>query len=214
LYGFTEVYDYVDGKVDWMAFGLPVEGDDGPFLGDQVASVATCAVTQTVAAARRELSGAGDDAVVIVEADGLAVGEVDAEALDGQPDDTVLLEVLRPVPSTVRPSVTVASVAEGGGGGPLVTDSDGRLLGRATVEPAHDHEGHDHEGHDHEGSVDLEGYEEELTAVLAAVEEHFGEEEPSAEELRAFLHERLVTEGRSVEEADRLLEDMGVGEPE
>ncbi len=224
------MYDYVDGKVDWMAFGLPVEGEDGPFLGDQLAPVVTCAVTQTVADARRELSGADDDAVVIVEADGLAVGEVDEEALAGQPDDTVLLEVLRPVPSTVRPSVTVASVAEGGGGGPLVTDSDGRLLGRATLEPAHDHEGDDHggddhggddhgaddhEGHDHgEPSVDLEGYEAELTAVLAAVEERFGEEEPSAEELRSFLRERLVAEGRSVEEADRFLEDQGVGEPE
>ena len=213
------MYDYVDGKVDWMAFGLPVEGEDGPFLGDQLAPVATCAVTQTVADARRGLSGAGDDAVVIVEADGLAVGEVDAKALDGQPDDTALLEVLRPVPSTVRPSVTVASVAEGGGGSPLVTDSDGRLLGRATVDAAHDHEGCDHEGHDHEGhdhdepSADLEGYEAELSSVLTAVEERFGEEEPSAEELRAFLHERLVAEGRSAEEADRLLEDLDVGGP-
>ena len=207
------MYDYVDGKVDWMAFGLPVEGEDGPFLGDQVAPVATCAVTQTVADARRELSGAGDEAVVIVEADGLAVGEVDENALAGQPDATVLLEVLRPVPSTVRPSVTVASVADGGGGGPLVTDSDGRLLGRATVEAAHDHEGHDHEGHDHEGSVDLEGYEGELNAVLAAAEERFGQEEPPAEELRAFLHERLVAEGRSAEEADRFLDGLQVGDP-
>ena len=210
------MYDYVDGKVDWMAFGLPVEGEDGPFLGDQVTPVATCAVTHTVADARRELSGAGDDGLVIVQAEGLAVGEVDAEALEGRPDDTALLEVLRPVPSTVRPSVTVASVAEGGGGSPLVTDSDGRLLGRATVEAAHDHEGcdhegHDHDGHDHEGSVDLEGYEAELSSVLAAVEERFGEEEPSAEELRAFLHERLVAEGRSAEDADRLLEDLDVG---
>ncbi len=204
------MYDYVDGKVDWMAFGLPVEGEDGPFLGDQLAPVATCAVTQTVADARRELSGADDDGVVIVEADGLAVGEVDAKALDGQPDDTVLLEVLRPVPSTVRPSVTVASVS--GGDGPLVTDSDGRLLGRATVEPAHDHEGHDHEGHDHEGH-DHEGHEAELSSVLAAVEERFGEEEPSAEELRSFLHERLVAEGRSAEEADRFLDGLELGDP-
>ena len=212
------MYDYVDGKVDWMAFGLPVEGEDGPFLGDRVAPVATCAVTQTVADARQKLSSAGDGAVVIVEADGLAVGEVDAEALEGRPEDTALLEVLRPVPSTVRPSVTVASVVEGGGGGPLVTDSDGRLLGRGTVEAAHDHEGcdhegHDHEGHDHEGSVDLEGYEAELTAVLAAAEERFGAEDPSAEELRSFLHERLVAEGRSAEEADRFLEDLDVGDP-
>jgi len=85
---------------------------------------------------------------------------------------------------------------------------------RAQAEPTgHWHEGHDHDGHDHEGSVDLEGYEAELSSVLAAVEERFGEEEPSAEELRAFLHERLVAEGRSAEDADRLLEDLDVGGP-
>jgi hypothetical protein len=30
------VYDYVDGKVDWMAYGQPVEGDEGPFLGAEL----------------------------------------------------------------------------------------------------------------------------------------------------------------------------------
>lgn len=202
------MYDYVDGKVDWMAFGLPVEGDDGPFLSSQVVPVPTCDVGQTVADARRALKAAGDDAVVIVEAEGLAVGDVDGEALAGQPDETVLLEVLRPVPSTVRPSVTVASVA--GGGAPLVTTSDGRLLGRAAIDAAPG----DHEGHDHEGpAFDLDGYESELTAVLTAVEEHFGDAEPSPEELRAFLHERLVAEGRGAEEADQLLDSLAADEP-
>ena len=207
------MYDYVDGKVDWMAFGLPVEGDDGPFLGSQVAPAPTCDVSENVADARQALDAAGDDAVVVVEAEGLAVGEVDREALAGQPDEAVLLEVLRPVPSTVRPSVTVASVA--GGGGTLVTTSDGRLLGRAAVDAAADeHEGHDHEGHDHGGAgFDLDGYESELTEVLAAVEERFGDAEPSPEELRAFLHERLVAEGRSAEEADQLLDSLAADEP-
>ena len=211
------MYDYVDGKVDWMGFGLPVEGDDGPFLGSQVVPVPTCDVGQTVADARRALKVAGDNAVVVVEAEGLAVGDVDGEALAGQPDETVLLEVLRPVPSTVRPSVTVASVS--GGGAPLVTTSDGRLLGRASVDAApgdegHDHEGHDDEGHDHDGpAFDLDGYESELTAVLTAVEEHFGDAEPSPEELRAFLHDRLVAEGRSAEEVDQLLDSLAADEP-
>ena len=202
-----------------MAFGLPVEGEDGPFLGDQVDTVATCEVTGTVADARQALDGSDQDAVVLVGPEGLAVGEVDRAALEGHADEVALLDVFRPVPSTVRPSVTVASVAEGGGGDPLVTTSDGRLLGRAHVEAADgddhdDHEGHDHEGHDHEGaSVDMERYEQEMNAVMKAVEERFGDAEPSAEELRAFLHDRLVAEGRSPEEADEFLEGLDLGEP-
>ena len=212
------MYDYVDGKIDWMSYGLPVEGEDGPFLGSQVAEVATCLVTLTVADARRALDSTEGVEVILVDATGLAVGEVDAEALDGQADDVALLAVLNPVPGTVRPSVTVASVAEAGGGQRLVTTSDGRLLGRATVEAAADkgdpdHEGHDHEGHDHGDSpLDMESYEQEMTEVMKAVADRFGDQEPSADELRRFLKERLVAEGKSAEEAEQFLDGMDLGE--
>jgi len=217
----------VDGKADWMAYGLPVEGDDGPFLGSSVTDVPTCDVGLTVADARAALDTAQADVAVVTAGGGLAVGEVDADALEGHADDVGLLDVLRPVPESVRPSVTVASVSGGGGGERLVTTSDGRLLGRATVdapdqdaeghghedhEDHDDHEGHgheDHEGHDH---LDMERYEAELTEVMTAIGEHFGDREPSAEELRAFLHDRLVAEGRSAEEADRYLDELETGE--
>jgi hypothetical protein len=215
------VYDYVDGKADWMAYDLPVEGDDGPFLGQRLEPVPTCDVALTVADARQAMDTSESDVVVLVHATGLAVGEVEREALEGQADDVRLLEILAPVPSTVRPSVTVASVADAGGGQRLVTTSDGRLLGAASVEVpaatagAPGHEGPGHEGHDHEGTaVDMERYEAELAAVMEAVEERFGDEEPPAEELRALLHDRLVADGRSPEEADRFLDDMEAGEAE
>ena len=218
------MYDYVDGKADWMAYGLPVEGDDGPFLGSRVEAVPTCDVTLGVADARRAMDDAGADVVVLLHAGGLAVGEVDREALEGQGDGVALVDVLTPVPSTVRPSVTVAALAESGGGQRLVTTSDGRLLGAATVEAA-DHEGHDDPGHDDPGhghdepdgegaTVDMERYEAELTSVMQAVEERFGDREPPAEELRAFLRDRLVAEGRSADEADRFLDEMEAGGPE
>jgi CBS domain-containing protein len=207
-----------------MAFGLPVEGDDGPFLGEQLQDAASCDVHQTVADARRLLDGAGEHAGALVLSDGLVVGEVDAEALEGAADDAELLDVMRPVPSTVRPSVTVASLAQGGGGSAVVTDSDGRLLGHAVVDAADDHEGHDcadHEGHDHEGhdhgGHDHEGhdhggedaeYEQELAEVMQALQERFGDNEPSEEQVRAFLRDRLVAEGRSAEEAERVLQEM------
>ena len=149
---------------------------------------------------------------MIVSAGGLAVGEVDHDALEGRAGDADLLDILGPVPTTVRPSVTVASVAAAGGGQRLVTASDGRLLGRATVEEANSgHEGH--EGHQHDASsLGMERYESELTEVMHAVEERFGDREPPPEELRAFLHDRLVAEGWTAEEADRYLDDLEVGE--
>jgi hypothetical protein len=190
------VYDYVDGKVDWMAYGLPVEGADGPFLGDDLMAATTCDVGATVGEARSLL---GDNPVIVV-ADGLAVGEIDAGNLDGHADDEKVLDVMDPVPTTVRPSVTEASAAESGGGRQLVTTSDGRLLGQAFV--------HGHT-HDH---IDEEAFDAELASVMEAVEERFGDREPSEEELRSFLRERLVAEGRSAEDADRFLDELEAGE--
>lgn len=198
------MYDYVDGKSDWMAYGLPVEGADGPFLGDDLSDVPTCDAGATVDDGRRAL---GDgETLVILAGDGLVVGEIEAEALEGLPGDAALLDVMDPVPTTVRPSVTVAALAEGGGGSQLVTTSDGRLLGVATVE-ADEHE-HHHE-HDH---GDMEAFEKELTEVMAAVEERFGDREPTEAELRSFLRDRLVAEGRSAEDADRFLDQLEAGD--
>ena len=203
------MYEYVDGKVDWMAYGLPVEGEDGPFLSDQLTEVPTCDVGGTVGDARKVLAGSGGEDVVVVGEDGLVIGDVDFDALEGVADDVELLEVLRPVPSTVRPSVTVSSLAEAGGGRRLVTTSDGRLLGQVKVEGA---QGAGHEGHDHgEASIDVDRYEDELATVMKAVEERFQDRQPSEDELRAFLRDHLIGEGRSEEEADQLLGEMGKG---
>jgi len=194
----------VDGKVDWMAYGLPVEGEDGPFIGEQASPVATCDVAGRVADARRALEESGGGPLVVVAGDGLAVGEVDAEGLEGHDDDVPLLDVMSPVPSTYRPSVTFDALSEDGGSGRfLVSTPDGRLVGSVTVEHADDHE----QDHDHDHG-DEERFEQELTEVMAAVEERFGDRRPTEEELRALLRERLLAEGRSEEEADRVLDQL------
>ena len=194
------MYDYVDGKSDWMAYGLPVEGDDGPFLGGQLSEVPTCDAGATVEDASAALGDS--ETLVVLGGDGLVVGEIEAEVLAGHPGGTPVLDVMDPIPTTVRPSVTVAALAEAGGGSRLITTSDGRLLGVATVE------GEEHD-HDHEGT---EAFEKELTEVMAAVEERFGDREPTEAELRSFLRDRLVAEGRSAEDADRFLDELEAGE--
>ena len=187
----------MDGKADWMAYGLPVEGADGPFLGDDLEEATACDIATTLGEIRVLL---GQIPVVVV-ADGLVVGELVAESAEGHADDEKVLDIMDLVPTTVRPSVTVAAAAEGGGGRQLVTTSDGRLVGQAFVE-AHEHE------HDH---VDEEAFDRELAEVMEGIEERFGDREPSEAELRAFLRERLVAEGRSAEDADRFLDQLESG---
>ncbi len=189
-----------------MAYGLPVEGRDGPFLGAQLTEPVTCDVSLTAGDARRLLDRPGTDSVVVVAGGGMVVGEVDAGTLEGHADAARLLDVMDPVPTTVRPSVTVAALAEGGGGRRLVTTSDGRLLGEATVE------GDERAGHDHGAETDTEAFEEELGRVMAAVEERFGDREPTEAELRSFLRDRLVSEGRTPDDADRFLDELDAGD--
>jgi rhodanese-related sulfurtransferase len=56
----------------------------------------------------------------------------------------------------------------------------------------------------------LKRLQEEFLSVLFAVQEHFGESEPTDEEVVAFLRQRLIDQGRSPEEADAFM--AGIGE--
>ncbi len=197
------MYDYVDGKVDWMAYGLPVEGEDGPFVGQRVAPAQTCRPEHTAADARALLEESGAEEVIVVAGDDLAVGLLDAEGLEGAPDDAPVLEVMAPVPGSIRPSVTVASLADRDADRVLVTTSDGRLLGVAESGGGHDRD----DGHDHD-HADVHEIERELGDLMQAAQERFGDREPSAAELRDFLRDRLIDEGRSPEEADRFMADL------
>jgi len=209
-----------------MAFNLPVEGEDGPYVGPELSDAVTCDAGATVAEARHRLRQAGAGVVVVTSSEGLVVGDLDEEAMAGSDDDRLVLDVMRPVPSTVRPSATVSSLSGSGPSRAVVTTSDGRLLGQAVLDAVgdddhegHDHEGHDHEGHDHEGhdhhddendeaSSHLRRMEQELTETMSAVAEHFGDREPSDTELRSYLRDRLVSEGRTPEEADRFMAEI------
>ena len=187
-----------------MGYGLPVEGEDGPFVGQEVGDVLTLGVGDTATVARSRLEDAGAEVGVVVH-EGLAVGSVDAGRLDGVADDDRLLDVMDVVPSTVRPSVVLAELAESGAERVLVTDPDGRVLGEATADAWG---GSDGEGHDHGSAPDVARLEKEFMETIEAAQEHFGDREPSEDELRGFLRDRLVSEGRTPEDADRFLAEM------
>ncbi|MGH9121072.1 MAG: hypothetical protein ACRDYC_03875 [Acidimicrobiales bacterium] len=218
-----------------MAYGLAVEGDDGPFVGQMLREVPTCPVDATVGEAKAALADGGGTSLVVVDAAGLALGIVDIETMADHGEGDRILDLMAVVPSAVRPSVLVSTLVDTQAEDTLVSSSDGRLLGVWVTDDRvgrlghrshnhdhdqgkddmddHDHHDHDHD-HDHEHDHDHHEHDHddmdaEMAAVLAAVTEHFGDREPSEEELHAFLRDRLIAEGRTPVEADRVLAEMG-----
>jgi len=127
--GFPQVYDYAGGKADWLAAGLPVEGDGlGRLTADAlVRDVPTCRSDEPVEAARARLDEHWPFCMVVDET-GIVLGLVQSDA----PGETVE-EAMEPGPTTVRASQPLEPLLEAlaGTAEPLVpvTDPDGRLLG-------------------------------------------------------------------------------------
>ena len=65
---------------------------------------------------------------------------------------------------------------------------------------------HDRPSEDQSPEMNLH---DELLAVTSALKDRFGDREPTEEELHEFLRERLINEGRTPEEADTFLAEMG-----
>ncbi|MGH2669914.1 MAG: CBS domain-containing protein [bacterium] len=129
--GFTEVYDYVAGKVDWFAAELPTEGTNAerPRAADVAArDVPTCRLDERLG---RVLS-VGWDACVVVNDKRTVLELLRAAELDGDPGASIA-HVMRPGPSTFRPFVGIEEMAKFMADHDLVsspvTASDGKLVG-------------------------------------------------------------------------------------
>jgi predicted transcriptional regulator len=133
--GFREVYDYVDGKVDWMAAGLPTEGTNAqhPRAGDMARKdVPTCGLAETLGEVKARVEANGWNAVVVVNDERVVLGLLRSKelAMDAaQPIE----KVMRPGPSTFRPYVSLHEMLHVMVDHKLenapVTTSDGRLVG-------------------------------------------------------------------------------------
>ena len=100
-----------------MAFGLPVEGTRGPYVGDHLTPVRTCPPDRL------------DGPAVVITEGGVAiatVGEGVGDVGEDGPD-------FEPMPETIRPSVPMSDVDEKIAGR-LVTTPDGVLLGAVDPE--------------------------------------------------------------------------------
>ncbi len=133
--GFERVYDYVPGKADWSASGLPTEGTlaSVPNIGDAARQDApTCTPTEKVGDVRDRTRRAGWDRCVVVNEERVVLGLLREKELDTDPEATAE-EAMRNGPATFRPDEPVEKVAkrmrERGASAIVVTTSDGRLMG-------------------------------------------------------------------------------------
>ena len=134
--GFERVYDYVPGKADWFAGGLPREGKLAavPTIGDAARrDVPTCAPAEKVEDAWDRVRAAGWDTCVVVNEEGVVLGLLREKEISSDPEATVE-RVMRSGPTTFRPNEPTGKMAarmrERGARAVLVTTSDGRLVGQ------------------------------------------------------------------------------------
>ena len=133
--GFGDVYEYVDGKLDWMAAGLPTEGtnNDRPRAGDVARKDApVCGLKDRLGEVSERARTGGWNAAVVVNDEGVVLGLLRSTELAGDPDQ-LIEQAMRPGPSTFRPFVPMHEMSdfmiEHKIESAPITTSDGRLVG-------------------------------------------------------------------------------------
>ena len=129
MLGFQDVLRYAPGKMDWMAFGLPIEGHVShvPIATDvAVDDVPTCGPGERAGQLRRA------DLLVVVNEQRIVLGVIEAEELAKAEPDATAEKLMHRQPLTIRPDVPLEQIVEYDMGDRpylLVTNSDGVLLG-------------------------------------------------------------------------------------
>jgi CBS domain-containing protein len=130
--GYDAVFDYVAGKADWLAYGLPWHGTAQMISSDVSRDIATCRPDESIASMKHRLEATPGAMVVVVNDHDIVLGRLDRAALDGHPDLTAS-QVMTEGPTTVRPSEEIEPLtqrmAKANIDQIIVTHPDGRLDG-------------------------------------------------------------------------------------
>ncbi len=152
--GFKAVSDYTDGKLDWMAAGLPTEGTnaDHPRAADVARKdVVTCRLDERLGDVSDRAASRGWAAAVVVNEERVVLGLLRKKELAGDPGQPVE-RAMRPGPSTFRPYVAIgemaATMVEHNLDSSPITTSDGRLVGLLLKEDAVRVAGEVHQAHE------------------------------------------------------------------
>ena len=133
--GFTNVYDYVGGKSDWLAAGLPVEGElaNVPRAIDVVKrDVPTCGPFDRIGDVSDQVEAAREDVCIVANDEGIVLGRLRHRALTSDRGKAVH-EVMESGPTTTRADAELEGLVQrlhdAGVRSMLITTPEGRLLG-------------------------------------------------------------------------------------
>jgi Mg/Co/Ni transporter MgtE len=134
--GFSDVYQYVAGKQDWLARGLPIEGEkaDRATAGAIAKSdVVTCRLTDRVGEVQERVIASSYRFALVVSEARCILGRLRASELEHCDPGSIAEEVMEPGPSTVRIDTELAPLIERLRAGDLkfaiVTTPEGTLVG-------------------------------------------------------------------------------------
>ena len=133
--GFQDVYDYMPGKADWLARGLPREGATAsePRAVDFVCKdVVTCRLGDRTGAVRERVERSPFGFAFVVAEGDVLLGRLRKAALEGDPGASAE-DVMEPGPTTMRADTPPARLRERlerqGLTTAVISDPEGRLLG-------------------------------------------------------------------------------------
>lgn len=113
--GFERVHDYVGGKADWLANGLPRQGAKAtvPYAGELAdRDPLTCALDTPVADVRATLDGWRDGFCLVVNERRIVLGRVRRSAIKDAAPTATAESAMEPGPSTVRFDVPAAELVQ------------------------------------------------------------------------------------------------------
>src|SRR6267143_3058634 len=87
--GFREVYEYKGGKLDWMASGMPTEGENAkhPRAGDAARKdVPASSLGERLGDVRERAAAAGWDAAVVLDSERVLLGLLRSKELSKDAD--------------------------------------------------------------------------------------------------------------------------------
>jgi CBS domain-containing protein len=133
--GFIEVLEYTAGKLDWLAAGLPTEGENStrPRAGDASRKdVVVCGLKDRLGDVRDRATEVDWDVAVVIDENRLVLGLLRAKQLEMDPN-LLVEQAMRPGPSTFRTYVPIKEMAdylvEHELDSAPITTSDGKLVG-------------------------------------------------------------------------------------
>ena len=133
--GFTRVFDYVGGKADWFAAGLPRDGSLAslPRTGDVARrDDVTCRLTDKISDVVARARQAGQNTVIVTTPGGVVLGRIRIDQL-GDGSKELAEDVMESGPTTTRADTTLEAINERfqvrNVDSILVATSDGRLVG-------------------------------------------------------------------------------------